>query len=159
MDLPELLFERPDASTIHFTRRLPGGPRLIWRLWTDPHHLRQWWGPMGGCVDHCAVDLRPGGAWRIEFSSPTYGNKVVCGSYVAIEPDRRLVFTWGWEENGEVGHVSRVTLTFEEEDGACLFTLLHEDLSPLQAETHPTGWRSCLDGLARHAIAETGQGG
>ena len=41
--------------------RVLDAPRdLVWRSWTEPERLKQWWGPKGFVVTHVTVDLRPG---------------------------------------------------------------------------------------------------
>ncbi|WP_407317197.1 SRPBCC domain-containing protein [Isoptericola halotolerans] len=45
-------------------RSVRGAAALVWSCWTEPGHLRQWWGPRGWRSDHFELELRPGGVWR-----------------------------------------------------------------------------------------------
>ncbi len=54
-----------DAAVILITRSFSGAARtLVWRCYTDPAHLVQFWGPKGATNPVCEIDLRVGGAWR-----------------------------------------------------------------------------------------------
>ena len=51
--------------------RIYGAPReLVWRVWTDPKHIAQWWGPQGFTNTIREMDVRPGGAWRFTMHGP-----------------------------------------------------------------------------------------
>jgi uncharacterized protein YndB with AHSA1/START domain len=43
-----------------FTRVLSAPRRLVFKAWTDPEHVAQWWGPYGFTNPVCEVDVRPG---------------------------------------------------------------------------------------------------
>jgi uncharacterized protein YndB with AHSA1/START domain len=45
-------------------RAVRGDASLVWACWTEPEHLRQWWGPEGWRSDIFELDLRLGGIWR-----------------------------------------------------------------------------------------------
>ena len=50
----------------------PAGPReLVFRAWTDPAMMAEWWGPHGFTNPVCRLDVRPGGAWYIGMRRPT----------------------------------------------------------------------------------------
>ena len=53
------------------TRVLDAPRELVFRMWTDPQHVAQWWGPMGFTNPVCEMDVRPGGELRIEHPSRT----------------------------------------------------------------------------------------
>lgn len=51
--------------------RVFAAPRaLVFTLWTDPHHVEQWWGPNGFTTTIHEMDVRPGGVWRFPLLSP-----------------------------------------------------------------------------------------
>ncbi|MEM7508553.1 MAG: SRPBCC domain-containing protein [Pseudomonadota bacterium] len=152
--LGELLLTRPGADTIELERRIPGSARLFWRLWTDPDHVRRWWGPGDAHTTACQIDLRVGGAWRIEFTSASYGDKVLEGTYTALDEPHRLSFTWAWEENGVAGHRSLVTVSFEDAGADCILRVHHSGLTSQQAESHPIGWRSGLEKFTEYALEQ-----
>ena len=153
--LSDLIFAQPAADTITFERRIPGSARLFWRLWTEPGHLKRWWGPDGATTTLCQIDLRIGGIWRLEFTSERYGDKILQGVYTVLDAPHRLSFTWAWEEDGRLGHQSEVTLRFRDDGAACVLSLEHAGLTPEQAETHPIGWRLGLEGFTAYAVTQS----
>lgn len=106
--------------------RLFNAPRvLVFRAWTDPNHLAQWWGPHGFTNPVCEVDLRPGGTIRIDMADPSGMVYPMIGVFREIVEPERLVFTSGafMDDNGvpqlealntvtlvEVGNQTELTL-------------------------------------------------
>ena len=65
----------------------------VWRLWTEPRHLAEWWGPHGFTNPECSIDPRPGGELRILMRSPEGEEYLNVGMVQVAEPPKRLVFT------------------------------------------------------------------
>lgn len=77
---------------ILITRVFDAPRALVFKAWTDPKHLAQWWGPNGFTITTYEMDFRPGGVWRFVMHGPDgrdYQNKVV---YVEIAEPERLVY-------------------------------------------------------------------
>ena len=74
--------------------RVFDAPRdLVWKAWTDPNHVAQWWGPMGFTNTIHEMDVRPGGVWRLIMHGPDgrdYQNKFVFREIVKPE---RIVYS------------------------------------------------------------------
>ena len=66
---------------------------LVWKAWTMPEHLRQWFTPKPWTVAECEVDLRPGGTFRTLMRSPEGEESLINGCYLEIVPNERLVWT------------------------------------------------------------------
>jgi len=49
-----------------------------------------------------AIDVRPGGRWRTTMRLSNGSEHTVSGIYRTIEPPKRLVFTWGWDDDAGV---------------------------------------------------------
>ncbi len=75
------------------TRILDAPRELVFKVWTDPKHLAQWWGPQGFTNPVCEIDLRPGGALRIVMRAPDGAEHPMTGIYREIVAPERLVFT------------------------------------------------------------------
>jgi uncharacterized protein YndB with AHSA1/START domain len=75
-------------------RRIVDAPRaVVFRAWTDPAQLAQWWGPHGFTNPVCEADVRVGGAWHIVMRAPD-GTDYPCGGvYREVVEGQRLVFT------------------------------------------------------------------
>ena len=68
-------------------------PALVWKAWTTPEHLVQWFAPRPWTITECELDLRPGGRLRFVMRSPEgelYPNE---GCYLEVVPTERLVWT------------------------------------------------------------------
>lgn len=66
---------------------------LVYRAWTDPAILTQWWGPHSFTLPVCEVDLRVDGLYRYVMRSPEGQDFPMVGRYVEIVPDEKLVTT------------------------------------------------------------------
>ncbi len=99
------------------TTRVLDAPReLVFKAWTDPDQLVQWWGPKGFTNTFHEFDMRPGGIWRFVMHGPNgvdYQNKSV---FVEVVNPKRIVFD----------HVSgprfQVVATFAEQAGKTKLT-------------------------------------
>ena len=66
----------------------------VWRAWTEPELLKQWFCPRPWKVVECEIDLRPGGVFRTLMQSPEGQNMPAgAGTYLVVEPEKRLVWT------------------------------------------------------------------
>lgn len=95
---------------------------LVWRAHTEPDLFRRWMiGPPGYVISACVMDVRPGGAYRITWSSPAAPHDMaVYGDYRDVAPLRRLVTTEYYdtgEPAGALGDGSLQTLEFIAGDG------------------------------------------
>jgi uncharacterized protein (TIGR03086 family) len=108
-------------------------------LVTEPERLRRWQVVAG------RVDLRAGGEYRWTVVPGANAG----GTFVEVEPGKRLVYTWGWE--GDEGHppgTSTVTITLEPAAGGTTVRLVHEGLTPELEEHHHEGWDHFMERLA-----------
>ena len=79
-------------TQLHFTHRFAASRQRVYRAWTEPELLMKWFVESEGRVDKCDIDLRPGGAYRIEGRM---GDKpwAIWGKYVEVKPAEKLVYT------------------------------------------------------------------
>ena len=74
------------------TRHFHAPPALVYRAHTDPELVQRWMlGPSGWSMPVCEMDVRPGGAFRHEYSDGAGAGFTIVGEYLALEPDRRIV--------------------------------------------------------------------
>jgi uncharacterized protein YndB with AHSA1/START domain len=93
------------------TERVFNAPReRVWKAFTDPALLAQWWG-RGNTLVVERFELRRGGHWRFVEYAPD-GVHGFEGRFREITPPERLVQTFEWD--GMPGHVSVDTLTLED---------------------------------------------
>jgi uncharacterized protein YndB with AHSA1/START domain len=66
---------------------------LVWRAWTEPEHLKQWFAPKPWSITDAEIDLRPGGIFRSTMRSPEGEEFPNAGCILEVEPNRKLVWT------------------------------------------------------------------
>jgi uncharacterized protein (TIGR03086 family) len=130
------------------TVTLPVTPDEAFDLVTQPERLRRW------MTVSAYVDLRAGGSYRWTVVPGAHA----AGTVREVEPGRRVVLGWGWEE-GVTPAVdgSTVTLTIEPAAGGSQVTLTHEGLDAAEEANHAEGWDHFLERL--EAAAGTGDAG
>jgi uncharacterized protein YndB with AHSA1/START domain len=103
----------PDAEMV-ITRVVNAPRELVWRVWTDPKHLPNWWGPRGFTNRTRSHDLRVGGSWRHVMIGPDgreYENLIYFDEIV--EPERLCYRHTGEKDTESVNFTQLVT--FEQE--------------------------------------------
>lgn len=87
-------FAPADTAREIVATRLFDAPRdLVFRMWTEPDHVKQWWGPQGFTNTIHEMDVRPGGVWRFVMHGPDgtdYNNKIV---YREVDPPSLLSYS------------------------------------------------------------------
>src|SRR5260370_15252566 len=87
---------------VSLTRRIAAVPELVFRAWTDPKHLAEWWGPKGFTKRVYEADARVGGAIRIYMPAPNGLVHAMTRRFVEIDRPHRLGFAMaGIGEEGE----------------------------------------------------------
>ncbi len=76
--------------TLVITRVFDAPRDLVWKVWTEPEHIRQWWGPKGFTAPHASIDLRPGGRLHYSMCSPEGEQNWVAGEVIEVTPPERI---------------------------------------------------------------------
>jgi len=80
------------ASGISITHHFRAPIDLLWKVWTEPDHLKNWWGPEGFGAEIHMLELREGGEWKMTLFGPdgkSYPNRSV---FKEIDPQKKIVF-------------------------------------------------------------------
>lgn len=139
----------PAGRELVITRLLNAPRELVFRAWTDPSLARNWWGPRDYPATHLEMDARPGGRWRNCLTSTETGRELWQGGvfHEVVAPER-LVFTFAWEEEGERGLETLVTVTFAEENGKTRMTFRQVPFQSVEErDGHQGGWTSSFERL------------
>jgi uncharacterized protein YndB with AHSA1/START domain len=102
----------PDANTIFLSRTYDAPRTLVWETFTQPEHLKHWFGTGDYTTPIVNVDLRPGGEWRYTMRGPEGQEFEVLFIYREIVKPERLVYYEKLESGDAVA-----TVTFDEQDG------------------------------------------
>lgn len=138
-------------------KRVFDAPReLVWKVWTDPAHLAQWWGPKGFTNPRCEWDARPGGAIDIDMRAPDGVVYPMSGVVKEVAPPERLVFVCSaLDEKGNSMFEVLNTVTLKEQHGKTSLTLEARVISvteraPQHLKGMEMGWSMSLDRLAEY---------
>jgi len=137
---------------------------LVWRAWTDPEQIKQWFTPAPWRTVECEIDLRPGGVFRTVMRSPEGQEFPNAGCYLDIVENERLVWTnalgagyrpsqgGGAEETtgGELTFTAAITL--EDHDGGTRYRALAMHGEAAMRDRHEAmgfqdGWGAAFDQL------------
>ena len=120
---------------------------VVFALWSSAEHMKRWMGPKSFTCPEARIDFRVGGAYRAMIKSAEHGESWFGGVYREIVQDRRLVFTFTWDNDGpSAGVETFVTITFEERDGKTVQTF-HQTpfLNVERRDSHVGGWNQAFD--------------
>ena len=150
-----------DAVVIERTFDAPAN--LVWQMWTDPEHFKNWYGPQGFSVPVAEMDMRVGGKRLICMASPDGNMKMwTTGEHTDIVPNTKLAYTESpSDENGNAvspatmgmpeGYpaMTEVTVLLAEADGQTNMTMTHAGV-PADAGG---GWTQAFDKMVVHITA------
>ena len=133
--MPENAGAAEGDRELTITRSFDAPARLLFLAWSRPEHLKKWFGPVGYPVTMCEMDFRKGGQWRAAMTGPGGTQQTPFGGeYLEIVPDRKIVFSNGFELPGAEKMI--MTVTFDEQDGTTLLTIRTLFASLAQKATH-----------------------
>jgi len=139
--------------------RVFDAPRdLVWRAWTDPRHLAQWFGPRGFTSSVPELDVRVGGALRIVMHGPDGNDYPMKGVFREVAPPTRLVFTnIAIDNDGNHLLEGETTVILEEQGGKTRLTLTTHakglvPAAPQMLAGMEAGWSQSLDKMAELVV-------
>jgi uncharacterized protein YndB with AHSA1/START domain len=136
------------STSLRVSRIIAASPERVFEAWTDPEQLKEWSGPEGVEVAHAEVDLTVGGRYHIRMVNPEGPEHNARGVYREIDPHRRLVYTWQWDEEDIDAGETLVTVEFLDAGGSTEVVVTHEQFPTAEAKDgHEQGWTSCLNRL------------
>jgi uncharacterized protein YndB with AHSA1/START domain len=124
----------PTDTQIQITREFDAPKHLVYRAWTTPELIKQWWAGERGHVTSAEVDLRVGGQWRYVMVANGGFEVAFHGDYREIETNERLVSTDVFEGMPDAEALDTLTLT--EEDGRTTLTLLVQHQTKQHRDAH-----------------------
>ncbi len=105
----------PGKQEVVMTSTFDAPCEVVFKVYSDPKLIPQWWGPADLTTTVEIMELKPGGRWRFVQRDAAGNAYAFHGVYHAVEPSERLVSTFEYE--GTPGHVILETLTFEGHNG------------------------------------------
>jgi uncharacterized protein YndB with AHSA1/START domain len=146
----------PSSDRELILTRLIDAPReKVFRAWTDPNLLKQWFAPLPWTTPLAELDVRPGGACLVVMRDPEGHEFPNRGVYLEVVPNERLVFTDAYTEAWEPSEKPFMTViaTFEDQGGKTRYTARVRHWTVADREAHEKmgfheGWGRCTDQLA-----------
>ena len=153
----------PDTSTqtsdlahrdLVITRLINATPDKLFRAWTEPELLKQWFAPLPYTTPVAELDVRPGGAAHIVMRGPDGVDMPCPGVYLEVVKNQRIVSTdayvRAWEPSAKP--FMTLILTFEDQGGKTKYTARARHWSVADREAHEKmgfhqGWGQCADQL------------
>jgi uncharacterized protein YndB with AHSA1/START domain len=136
-----------ELPALHFERTFPVDRERVFRAWTDAEEIKSWLVPEGVEMTSAEVDARVGGDFRLQYRALDGSIFYAVGTFVEVEPPRRLVFTWLYE--GMDIKETLVTVEIRDSSAGCELVLTHERFfNEGFRGLHDSGWGSSLRRLA-----------
>ena len=144
-DAPELTVEREYAYP----------PEAVFKAWTQEDALRKWMGPEDVSAPESQMDARVGGKLIIPMITPNGKNPIARGEILELIPDRKLRFTWAWDqEDGSPGQRTVITLEFIPTEKGTKLSLHQTDFVDEETRDHHIhGWTGCCVKLEGYLAA------
>jgi uncharacterized protein YndB with AHSA1/START domain len=147
--------ENGGGRELVLTRLIDAPRETLYRAWTEPALLKEWFAPLPYTTPHAELDVRPGGASLVVMRGPDGKEMPMRGIYLEVVPNERLVFTDAYERAWEPSAKPFMTaiISFEEEAGGTRYTARVRHWSEADREAHEKmgfhqGWGQCADQLA-----------
>ena len=165
----------PKRHDFAISRMFDAPRELVFNLWSDPTHLRRWWGPKGCTVGFCNMDFRPGG--QLLYNLRKADGTDMWGKFIYREilPPERIVFVNSFSD--PQGNTTRAafnakwplevlnTLTLSEQFGMTRLVLLGVPLHATEEEwdvfedmlmTLHQGYSGTFDQLSEYLATQSG---
>jgi len=152
---PEDVSTATSDRELVLTRIIDAPREKVYRAWTEPELLKQWFAPLPWTTMAAEVDVRPGGSSVIVMRSPEGQDFPNRGVYLEVVENQRLVVTDAYSHAWEPSErpFMTVILTFEDEGGKTRYTARVRHWTVADREEHERmgfyqGWGQCIDQLA-----------
>jgi uncharacterized protein YndB with AHSA1/START domain len=146
----------PADEQILITREFDAPRNLVYKAWTTPELVKQWWSAKRGEVTVADIDLRVGGTWRYVMVADGGFEVAFHGEFREIVPNERIVSTEVYEGMPDAEALNTLTLT--EVDGRTVLEILVQHSSKEHRDAHiesgmEAGLQDALDLLEQVAIS------
>jgi uncharacterized protein YndB with AHSA1/START domain len=144
----------PSERELVLTKLIDAPREAVYRCWTEPDLLTQWFAPRPWSTPRAELDVRPGGSSLVVMRGPDGNEFANPGVYLEVVPNEKLVMTdayvsaWQPSENPFMTAI----VTFEDEGGKTRYTARALHWTAADRERHEKmgfheGWGQCADQL------------
>lgn len=135
------------------TRVFDAPRELVWKAWTEPARMAQWFGPRGFTSAVLRNEPHPGGAYRIHMRGPEGDDHWMQGVFREVAPPERLAMAGSWADaaGNPTGPETLLTILLEEHGDKTKLTLHQTGFESVTSrDLHQDGWTSSFDCLAEY---------
>ncbi len=144
-----------DKANLVLKRTFDAPVALVYKVWTDPYHLAQWWGPHGYTTPVCEVDLRPGGVIRLHMEGSDGVRNPSNGVVKEVIENERFAFTTTWDDDTGAPMIELLNTVTLRAIGDRTEMTLHTEVLKITQELVPQldggmeeGWSQSLEKMA-----------
>jgi uncharacterized protein YndB with AHSA1/START domain len=144
-----------DGRDLILTRHYEAPPAALYKAWVDPDTIKQWFAPRPWAITHAQLEVRAGGSSYMIMSGPNGEEMPLRGTFLEVEPDRKIVFTDAYSKAWEPSETPFMTciITFEPEGTGTRYTARVRHFTVAAREEHEKmgfhqGWALCAEQLA-----------
>lgn len=149
-----------DKANLVLKRTYDAPVALVFKVWTDPYHLAQWWGPHGYTTPVCEVDLRPGGIIRLHMEGEDGVRNPSNGVVKEVVENERFAFTTTWDDGDGKPMIELLNTVTLRAIGDRTEMTLHTHVLQITQELVPqldggmeAGWSESLEKFASVVVA------
>jgi len=144
-----------EGRDLILTMMIDAPPEKVFRAWTEPELLKQWFAPLPWTVSRVETDVRAGGSSLVVMRSPEGVDYPNPGVYLEVVKNRRIVLTDAYKSGWQPPDKPFMTaiITFEEVDGGTKYIAIVRHWTDADREAHEkmgfhVGWPICAEQLA-----------
>jgi uncharacterized protein YndB with AHSA1/START domain len=134
------------GETIRVRKVVPARKERVFRAWTDPAQMKQWWTiGEGWKTSFVEVDLRVGGRFAVGNEPATGSPLLIEGEFLVVQPPDKLVYTWRFQLPKP--EETLVTVEFRSLGDETEVLVTHEHSSKEMGPSAVAGWNAALEAL------------
>jgi uncharacterized protein YndB with AHSA1/START domain len=137
------------TPAIRLRRRYDATPAAVFRAFTDPRLLCEWWGPDGFTITEIDFPATEGQAYRVRLRAPDGQFAAHVGTFLRVTPCSELVYSWRWVEGPFDQVETLVELSFTADGAGVIVEKCHSRFANQAECDRHTGWADSFDQLAR----------
>jgi len=135
------------TPALRLKRWYPATCEAVFRAFTDPVLLRQWWGPRDFVFEELDFPAREGASYRVRLRAPDGTRFEHVGVFLEVSPPNTLTYTWRWIAGPLDGAETLVELSLTAERGGVTVALCHSRFANQAECDRHDGWRQSFDQL------------
>lgn len=137
---------KAEVLALDVTRTVKAPLEMVWKAWTEPEQMANWFGCTKTQSVNVTNDLRVGGEYRVNVGCSDGEQVCMSGVYQKVEQNKRLVYTWNNTSSEFPAKDTLVSVTFVPHGDRTEIRITHSNLNDANClHGHSLGWNASLD--------------